>query len=120
MCAGLFPLIHMGHIWLAVCRMSPPDTRGPLWPNFNSPLLWDVFAISTYLTVSLLFWYTGLVPDFATVRDRAKGLRRKIYNTLSFGWTGSAKHWQKIGVFIISTSRAFYSFGTFSSHHGKF
>ena len=66
MCAGLFPLIHM-----------------------------DVFAISTYLTVSLLFWYTGLVPDFATVRDRAKGLRRKIYNTLSFGWTGSAKHWQR-------------------------
>jgi Ni/Fe-hydrogenase subunit HybB-like protein len=81
MCAGLFPLIHMGRIWL--------------WPNFNSPLLWDVFAISTYLTVSLLFWYTGLVPDFATVRDRAKGLRRKIYNTLSFGWTGSAKHWQR-------------------------
>ena len=63
--------------------------------NFNSPLLWDVFAISTYFTVSLLFWYTGLVPDFATVRDRAKGLRRKLYNVLSFGWTGSAKHWQR-------------------------
>jgi Ni/Fe-hydrogenase subunit HybB-like protein len=72
-----------------------PNTRGPLWVNFNSPLLWDVFAISTYFTVSLLFWYTGLVPDLATVRDRATGLRRRIYNTLSFGWTGSAKHWQR-------------------------
>jgi molybdopterin-containing oxidoreductase family membrane subunit len=95
MCAGLFPLIHMGRIWLAMFILPYPNTRGPLWPNFNSPLLWDVFAISTYLTVSLLFWYTGLVPDFATVRDRAKGLRRKIYNNLSFGWTGSAKHWQR-------------------------
>ncbi len=95
MCAGLFPLIHMGRIWLAMFILPYPNTRGPLWPNFNSPLLWDVFAISTYLTVSLLFWYTGLVPDFATVRDRAKGLRKKIYNTLSFGWTGSAKHWQR-------------------------
>jgi len=95
MCAGLFPLIHMGRIWLAMFILPYPNTRGPLWPNFNSPLLWDVFAISTYLTVSLLFWYTGLVPDFATVRDRAKGLRRKIYNSLSFGWTGSAKHWQR-------------------------
>jgi len=95
MCAGLFPLIHMGRLWLAMFIMPYPNTRGPLWPNFNSPLLWDVFAISTYLTVSLLFWYTGLVPDFATVRDRAKGLRKKIYNILSFGWTGSAKHWQR-------------------------
>ena len=95
MCAGLFPLIHMGRLWLAIFIFPYPNTRGPLWPNFNSPLLWDVFAISTYFTVSLLFWYTGLVPDFATVRDRAKGLRKKIYNTLSFGWTGSAKHWQR-------------------------
>ena len=95
MCAGLFPLIHMGRLWLAIFIFPYPNTRGPLWPNFNSPLLWDVFAISTYFTVSLLFWYTGLVPDFATVRDRAKGLRRKIYNFLSFGWTGSAKHWQR-------------------------
>ena len=95
MCAGLFPLIHMGRIWLAMFIFPYPNTRGPLWVNFNSPLLWDVFAISTYFTVSLLFWYTGLVPDFATVRDRAKGLRKKIYNFLSFGWTGSAKHWQR-------------------------
>ncbi|NBC25166.1 MAG: hydrogenase [Bacteroidetes bacterium] len=95
MCAGQFPLIHMGRIWLAFFVFPYPNTRGPLWVNFNSPLLWDVFAISTYFTVSLLFWYTGLVPDFATVRDRAKGLRKKLYNILSFGWTGSAKHWQR-------------------------
>jgi len=95
MCAGLFPLIHMGRIWMAMFIFPYPNTRGPLWPNFNSPLLWDVFAISTYFTVSLLFWYTGLVPDFATVRDRASGFRKKIYNFLSFGWTGSAKHWQR-------------------------
>jgi len=95
MCAGLFPLIHMGRIWMAMFIFPYPNTRGPLWPNFNSPLLWDVFAISTYFTVSLLFWYLGLVPDFATVRDRAKGFRRKVYNFLSFGWTGSAKHWQR-------------------------
>ncbi|MEM9918950.1 MAG: NrfD/PsrC family molybdoenzyme membrane anchor subunit [Bacteroidota bacterium] len=95
MCAGLFPIIHMGRQWLAFFIFPYPNTRGPLWVNFNSPLLWDVFAISTYFTVSLLFWYTGLVPDFATVRDRATGLRRRIYSFLSFGWTGSAKHWQR-------------------------
>jgi hypothetical protein len=93
-CAGQFPLIHMGRLWLGFFIFPYPNTRGPLWVNFNSPLLWDVFAISTYFTVSLLFWYTGLVPDFASVRDRAKGIRRKIYHALSFGWTGSAKHWQ--------------------------
>ncbi|MBP9077301.1 MAG: polysulfide reductase NrfD, partial [Haliscomenobacter sp.] len=95
MCAGQFPLIHMGRLWLGFFIFPYPNTRGPLWVNFNSPLLWDVFAISTYFTVSLLFWYTGLVPDFATVRDRAKGWRKKMYNFLSLGWTGSAKHWQR-------------------------
>jgi Ni/Fe-hydrogenase subunit HybB-like protein len=94
-CAAIFPLLHMGRIWMAFFVFPYPNTRGPLWVNFNSPLLWDVFAISTYFTVSLLFWYTGLVPDFATIRDRATGYRKKIYNTLSFGWTGSAKHWQR-------------------------
>lgn len=94
-CAGQFPLIHMGRIWLGFFIFPYPNTRGPLWVNFNSPLLWDVFAISTYFTVSLLFWYTGLVPDLATIRDRAKGLRRRIYGFVSFGWTGSAKHWQR-------------------------
>jgi len=94
-CAGQFPLIHMGRQWLAFFIFPYPNTRGPLWVNFNSPLLWDVFAISTYFTVSLLFWYTGLVPDLATVRDRAKGLRKKIYEVVSFGWTGNAKTWQR-------------------------
>lgn len=94
-CAGQFPLIHMGRLWMGFFIFPYPNTRGPLWVNFNSPLLWDVFAISTYFTVSLLFWYTGLVPDLATVRDRAKGLRKRIYNFVSFGWTGSAKHWQR-------------------------
>ena len=95
MCAGLFPATHTGRPWFDFFMFPYPNTRGPLWVNFNSPLLWDLFAISTYFTVSLLFWYTGLVPDFATVRDRAKGMRKKIYNVLSFGWTGSAKHWQR-------------------------
>ena len=93
-CAGLFPGIHMGRPWLAFFIFPYPNTRGPLWVNFSSPLLWDVFAIGTYFTVSLLFWYVGLMPDFATVRDRAKGkIRKIIYNTLSFGWTGTARQW---------------------------
>jgi molybdopterin-containing oxidoreductase family membrane subunit len=76
--------------------MPYPNTRGPLWPNFASPLLWDVFAISTYFTVSLLFWYSGLLPDFATVRDRAKTkLRKLLYGIAACGWTGSTKHWQR-------------------------
>ena len=94
-CAALFPVIHVGRLWVVFYFLPYPNTRGSLWPNFNSPLLWDVFAISTYFSVSLLFWYTGLVPDFATVRNRATGLRKKIYNFLSFGWTGSAKQWQR-------------------------
>jgi molybdopterin-containing oxidoreductase family membrane subunit len=94
-CAGQFPIFHMGRVWLAFFIFPFPNTRGPLWVNFNSPLLWDVFAISTYFSVSLLFWYTGLVPDLATLRDRATGLRRKMYGMASFGWTGSAKHWQR-------------------------
>jgi molybdopterin-containing oxidoreductase family membrane subunit len=73
-----------------------PNTRGPVWPNFDSALLWDVFAISTYFTVSLLFWYSGLLPDFATIRDRAKTkLRKKLYGIAAFGWTGSTKHWHR-------------------------
>ncbi len=95
LCAALFPGIHVGRAWVVFYFFPYPNTRGPLWPNFNSPLLWDLFAISTYFTVSLLFWYTGLVPDFATVRDRARGMRKKIYAFLSFGWNGSAKHWQR-------------------------
>jgi Ni/Fe-hydrogenase subunit HybB-like protein len=96
MCAGQFPIWHMGRVWLAFFTLPYPNSRGPLWPNPNSPLLWDVFAISTYFTVSLLFWYSGLVPDFATVRDRAKTkLRKQLYGLASFGWTGTAKNWQR-------------------------
>ena len=96
MCAGQFPIWHMGRVWMAFFVMPYPNTRGPLWVNFNSPLLWDVFAISTYFTVSLLFWYSGLLPDLASVRDRAKLKWRKLmYGTLSFGWSGSTKHWQR-------------------------
>lgn len=95
-CAGMFPIFHMGRVWDAGFIFPLPNTRGPLWVNFNSPLLWDVFAISTYFSVSILFWYSGLMPDFATVRDRAKGKWRKwFYNMLAFGWSGSAKQWQR-------------------------
>jgi molybdopterin-containing oxidoreductase family membrane subunit len=96
MCAGQFPIWHMGRVWMAFFVLPYPNSRGPLWVNFNSPLLWDVFAISTYFTVSLLFWYSGLLPDLATVRDRAKTkLRKLLYGVASFGWTGSTKHWQR-------------------------
>ncbi|MBC7866508.1 MAG: polysulfide reductase NrfD, partial [Gloeobacteraceae cyanobacterium ES-bin-316] len=96
MCAGQFPIWHMGRVWMAFFVLPYPNSRGPLWVNFNSPLLWDVFAISTYFTVSLLFWYSGLLPDLATVRDRAKTkLRKLLYGVAAFGWTGSTKHWQR-------------------------
>jgi Ni/Fe-hydrogenase subunit HybB-like protein len=96
-CAGIFVVLHTGRPWDVFFIFPYPNTRGPLWVNYNSPLLWDVFAISTYLTVSLLFWYTGLVPDFATIRDRAKvgTWRWKLYNFLGFGWIGTAKHWER-------------------------
>jgi Ni/Fe-hydrogenase subunit HybB-like protein len=95
-CAGQFPIWHMGRVWDAFFVLPYPNTRGPLWVNFNSPLLWDVFAISTYFTVSLLFWYSGLIPDVATLRDRAKKKWRKMfYGLAAFGWTGSTKHWQR-------------------------
>jgi Ni/Fe-hydrogenase subunit HybB-like protein len=95
-CAAMFPVIHMGRPWLGAYWALPlPNTFGSLWVNFNSPLLWDVFAISTYFSVSLVFWYIGLIPDFATIRDRATGLRKTIYGALSFGWDGAAKTWMR-------------------------
>ena len=94
--AGLFPIIHMGRPWLGYWVLPIPNQFGSLWVNFNSPLLWDVFAISTYLSVSLVFWWTGLLPDFAMIRDRAvKPFQKKIYSIISFGWTGRAKDWQR-------------------------
>jgi molybdopterin-containing oxidoreductase family membrane subunit len=93
-CAAMFPILHTGRPWLAVYWLLPyPNTMG-LWPNFRSPLIWDVFAVSTYGSVSLMFWYIGLVPDLATMRDRAKKLWvARIYGMFSLGWRGSAKHW---------------------------
>ena len=93
--AGTFPLIHVGRVWFAYWLIPIPNGRGPLWVNFNSPLAWDVFAISTYGTISIVFWYVGLVPDLAIVRDRAKNKWRKlIYGILSLGWRGSNRHWR--------------------------
>ncbi len=95
-CAAMFPVIHMGRPWLGAYWALPlPNTFGSLWVNFNSPLLWDVFAISTYFSVSLVFWYLGLIPDFATIRDRATGIRKTIYGALSLGWDGAAKTWSR-------------------------
>jgi molybdopterin-containing oxidoreductase family membrane subunit len=92
--AGLFPLMHTGRPWLDYWLFPYPNQRGPLWVNFRSPLLWDVFAVSTYATVSAVFWYVGMVPDLATLRDRAKNkLRRLAYGALSLGWRGTAKQW---------------------------
>ncbi len=94
--AGLFPIIHMGRPWLAYWVLPIPNQFGSLWVNFNSPLLWDVFAISTYLSVSLVFWWTGLLPDFAMIRDRAiTPFTKRVYSILSFGWSGRAKDWQR-------------------------
>ncbi|MEM6799940.1 MAG: NrfD/PsrC family molybdoenzyme membrane anchor subunit [Bacteroidota bacterium] len=101
-CAGLFPILHMGRPWLAGWFLPLPNTRGSLWVNFNSPLLWDVFAISTYLTVSLVFWYLGMIPDFASLRDRmtknGKKLAARIYGGLSFGWEGSSRNWARFEI----------------------
>jgi len=94
-CAGLFPLLHLGRQWLFYWLMPYPNTMG-LWPQFRSPLVWDVFAVSTYGTVSLLFWYVGLIPDLATLRDKArKRIPQVVYGMLAMGWRGSARHWHR-------------------------
>ena len=96
-CAAMFPVLHMGRPWLGFYWALPlPNTFGSLWVNFNSPLLWGVFAISTYFSVSLVFWYIGLTPDFATIRDRATNkISKAVYGALSFGWDGAAKTWSR-------------------------
>ncbi len=94
-CAGMFPLLHMGRPWLFYWMMPYPNTMY-LWPQFRSPLVWDVFAVSTYATVSLMFWFVGLIPDLATLRDRAKNRAAKvIYGIFAMGWRGSAVHWHR-------------------------
>jgi Ni/Fe-hydrogenase subunit HybB-like protein len=102
--AGMYPIIHLGRPWLFWWLIPYPATTR-VWPNFKSALPWDVFAISTYATVSLLFWYLGLIPDLATARDAAQGrVRRIVYGIMSFGWRGSARHWQhwRIGYLLLA------------------
>jgi molybdopterin-containing oxidoreductase family membrane subunit len=99
MCAGLFPLIHMGRPWMFFWMLPYPNSRGSLWVNFRSPLIWDFFAISTYFTISAIFWYVGLIPDLATARDREPHtLRGKIFGFLCLGWTGSFRTWHRYEV----------------------
>jgi molybdopterin-containing oxidoreductase family membrane subunit len=93
--AGVFPLMHLGRPWLGYWLFPYPNTMG-IWPQFRSPLMWDVFAVSTYATVSALFWFVGLIPDFATLRDRANNRSfRLVYGMLAMGWRGSARHWHR-------------------------
>ena len=99
MCAGIFPVIHTGRPWFAYWLIPYPNTRGSLWVNFRSPLVWDFFAISTYFTVSAMFWFIGLLPDLATIRDRTTAKwRRKLAGVLSLGWNGSCRAWQRYEV----------------------
>jgi Ni/Fe-hydrogenase subunit HybB-like protein len=94
LCAGLFPLLHMGRVWNAFFILPYPNTRGPIWDNFNSPLFWDVVALTTYLMASGVFWYMGMIPDFATIRERTTSkIKKTIYSILSFGWVGTARGW---------------------------
>jgi Ni/Fe-hydrogenase subunit HybB-like protein len=94
-CAGLYPILHLGRPWLAYWLFPYPNTMS-LWPQFRSPLIWDVFAVSTYATVSLLFWFVGMIPDLATLRDRAtRRAPRFVYGMLAMGWRGSASHWHR-------------------------
>lgn len=93
MTAGLFPLIHLGRGWIFYWLFPYPNQR-QLWVNFQSPLIWDVFAVSTYFTISAIFWYIGMVPDLAIVRRRTEGIRKRIYSIFSLGWTGSLRQWQ--------------------------
>jgi molybdopterin-containing oxidoreductase family membrane subunit len=97
-CAGLYPLLHLGRVWVFYWLLPYPNTMG-VWPQFRSALVWDVFAVSTYLIVSLLFWYIGLIPDLATLRDRTQSrVGRVVYGILAMGWRGSARHWRRFDV----------------------
>lgn len=102
MCAGVFPVIHMGRPWLAHWVFPYPNVRGDLWVNFRSPLLWDVFAISTYFIVSAVFWYVGLIPDLASMRDRAKTkVKRFLFGFFSWGWNGSHRTWHRYEILCL-------------------
>ena len=116
-CAGLFPLLHTGPaVGRSIGCCPYPNTMG-IWPQFRSPLIWDVFAVSTYVTVSLLFWYVGLIPDLATLRDRAKKrVAQIIYGMLAMGWRGSARHWERYEDGISAAGRTGDAAGGFGAH----
>ena len=93
MTAGLFPLIHLGRVWVVYFILPYPNQRH-LWPNFKSPLVWDVVAVTTYLTISIIFWYAGMIPDLAAARDASTGRRRRVYNALALGWRSEHDQWR--------------------------
>src|SRR6478736_6124383 len=98
-CAAIFPVFHTGRPWLAAYWLFPYPNAMGLWPQFKSPLIWDVFAVSTYATVSIVFWYIGMIPDLATLRDRSTSkIKARIYGMVSLGWRGSARHWHRYEV----------------------
>src|SRR5262249_23533825 len=114
-CAGLFPLLHLGRPWVFYWLLPYPNTMD-LWPQWRSPLVWDVFAVTTYATVSLLFWFVGLIPDMATLRDRTTNrIGRVVYGILAMGWRGSAVHWQRYETaYVLLAGRA--TRGVVSAH----
>ena len=119
-CAGIFPAIHVGRPWLAYWLFPIPNTMG-VWPQFRSPLMWDVFAVSTYATISALFWFIGLIPDLATLRDRTDNPALKIvYGMLSFGWRGSARHWHRYETDVPAACRTGHAAGPLGSHGREF
>ena len=118
-CAGMFPLLHLGRPWLFYWLFPYPNTMG-VQPNFRSPLVWDVFAVSTYATVSLLFWYVGLMPDLATLRDRTHNrFARFAYGILAMGWRGSARHWSVYETASPAAGRAGHAAGALGAHGGE-
>ena len=118
-CAGMFPLLHMGRPWLGYWMFPYPSSMG-VWPQFRSPLVWDVFAVSTYATISAVFWYVGLVPDFATMREKAVSRYTKsIYGMLAMGWRGSARHWKRYEALYILLAGHCHSTGAVSAHCGQ-
>ena len=116
MIGALFPIIHLGRPWLAFWLFPYPSER-LIWPNFRSPLVWDFFAINTYLTGSLLFLLLPMIPDFAVVRDKATGLRQKIYGVLALGWRGTPKQWHRLEIGDVDHGGRHHSGGRLGPHH---
>ena len=115
-CAGLYPILHLGRPWLFYWLFPYPNTLG-VQPQFRSPLVWDVFAVSTYFTISLLFWFVGLIPDFATLRDRSQSRPgRVIYGMLAMGWRGSALHWHRYEIAYLLLAGSGHAAGCLGAH----